>query len=118
MPIYEYECVECDALTEVRMKISDPDPTICEKCGKSGLRKLISQTAFHLKGGGWYNDAYDSKNQIAKRKEASENKKKSAPSNASKKENAKVADTSSSSSGEQQSETKAKNDKTTSAKST
>ena len=32
----------------------------CERC-KGKLEKLISRTAFQLKGGGWYAHGYDSK---------------------------------------------------------
>jgi predicted nucleic acid-binding Zn ribbon protein len=31
----------------------------CEKC-KGALERLISRSAFHLKGGGWYKDLYSS----------------------------------------------------------
>ncbi len=42
------------------MRMSDPDKTVCEACGAPELEKLISHTAFALKGGGWYKDLYAS----------------------------------------------------------
>lgn len=60
MPIYEYECTKCGQLTEVWQKFSDPPITKCESC-KGKVRKLISQSTFHLKGSGWYVTDYASK---------------------------------------------------------
>jgi len=59
MPIYEYECNKCGCRTEVWQRISDPDVTKCEHC-KGKMRKLISQSSFHLKGTGWYVTDYKS----------------------------------------------------------
>ncbi|MCP3922372.1 MAG: zinc ribbon domain-containing protein [Desulfobacterales bacterium] len=57
MPIYEYECSDCGVVIEAVQKISDKPLTDCEKCdGK--LKKIMSQSTFHLKGGGWYADTY------------------------------------------------------------
>jgi hypothetical protein len=39
--------------------MSDPDKTTCEVCG-GALDRLISRTAFSLKGSGWYKDLYAS----------------------------------------------------------
>lgn len=54
MPIYEYRCEACGHYLETLQKISDPPLTECHKCGKPALKKLISASAFRLKGGGWY----------------------------------------------------------------
>lgn len=61
MPLYEYRCKECQEVSEFIMKMSDPDPESCPKCGKEPMQKILSTTAFHLKGGGWYNHGYDGK---------------------------------------------------------
>ena len=53
MPIYEYSCEECGRIIERIQKFSDPLLTQHEGCG-GALTKLISQSAFHLKGDGWY----------------------------------------------------------------
>ncbi len=61
MPIYEYACTKCKHQTEALQKFSDPPVTECELChGK--MKKLISQSTFHLKGTGWYVTDYASKN--------------------------------------------------------
>ena len=60
MPIYEYECTKCGHHIEAWQKFSDPPLTECEQChGK--MKKLISQSTFHLKGSGWYVTDYASK---------------------------------------------------------
>jgi putative FmdB family regulatory protein len=59
MPIYEYECTKCGQQTEIWQKFSDPLITKCELC-RGKMRKLISQSTFHLKGTGWYVTDYAS----------------------------------------------------------
>jgi putative FmdB family regulatory protein len=58
MPIYEFECENCQHLFELTMKITDPLPGSCPKCHTRKLRKLISRTSFALKGSGWFNTLY------------------------------------------------------------
>jgi putative FmdB family regulatory protein len=60
MPVYEYQCGACAHAFEEWQKINDPKITVCPKCGKEAVERLISQTAFMLKGGGWYKDLYAS----------------------------------------------------------
>jgi putative FmdB family regulatory protein len=67
MPIYEYECAKCGHVVEVWQKITDSDPTKCDLC-KGRMRKLISQSSFHLKGTGWYVTDYKSKRESEKKK--------------------------------------------------
>src|SRR6266566_8375722 len=53
MPIYEYRCLDCGHQFELMQKFSDPPAETCTSC--SGIvQKLISRSAFHLKGSGWY----------------------------------------------------------------
>ncbi len=59
MPIYEYQCQKCGGTFEYTQKMSDEPKTVCETCGGE-LQRLISRTAFSLKGGGWYKDLYAS----------------------------------------------------------
>jgi len=59
MPVYEYQCSACSRDFEYQQRMSDPDKTTCEVCG-GALERLISRTAFTLKGGGWYKDLYAS----------------------------------------------------------
>jgi len=60
MPIYEYECTACGTVQEALQKISDKPLTRCAKCAGK-LHKLISNSAFHLKGSGWYVTDYAKK---------------------------------------------------------
>lgn len=74
MPIYEFECEKCGHQFERMQKISDPPPKVCPKChGK--VRKKISATSFHLKGGGWYKDGYTKGKTEAKTEVKTETKK-------------------------------------------
>jgi putative FmdB family regulatory protein len=61
MPIYEYECASCGGHFDVTRKFSDPVLTVCKLCNASSLRKVLSPTAFVLKGSGWYATDYPSK---------------------------------------------------------
>jgi putative FmdB family regulatory protein len=61
MPIYEYECSACSHRFEEWQKMSDKPIKVCPKCKARKVQKLISQTSFQLKGGGWYGDLYASK---------------------------------------------------------
>ena len=60
MPIYEYACAACRHEFEEWQKMSDPPVRTCPKCKKKKVERLISRTAFQLKGGGWYADLYSS----------------------------------------------------------
>ncbi|MBX9703072.1 MAG: zinc ribbon domain-containing protein [Silvanigrellaceae bacterium] len=53
MPIYEFKCQTCGNIDEHFMRVSDPAPSQCTKCGRA-VEKIISQSSFSLKGSGWY----------------------------------------------------------------
>jgi putative FmdB family regulatory protein len=53
MPIYEYSCRKCGKVIERIQKFSDPPLRRHPGCGGT-LTKLVSQSAFQLKGSGWY----------------------------------------------------------------
>jgi putative FmdB family regulatory protein len=89
MPVYEYKCNACGREFEVQQRMSDDELTDCEVCGKKALERLISRTAFTLKGGGWYKDLYSSTKPESK---SSESKSDSSASTSS-------SDSASSSSG-------------------
>jgi putative FmdB family regulatory protein len=59
MPIYEYQCRACGRTFEYQQRMTEDPKTVCESCG-GALERLISRTAFTLKGGGWYKDLYSS----------------------------------------------------------
>jgi putative FmdB family regulatory protein len=60
MPIYEYACAKCESEFEVEQRITDDPIKTCRKCRSRRVKRLISQTSFTLKGGGWYADGYSS----------------------------------------------------------
>jgi putative FmdB family regulatory protein len=60
VPIYEYECGKCGHHMEVLQRFSDPPLARCEVC-KGKVKRLISQSTFHLKGSGWYVTDYAGK---------------------------------------------------------
>jgi putative FmdB family regulatory protein len=76
MPIYEYRCEKCGNQIEIIQKFSDKPLKSCPSC-KGKLAKLISQTAFQLKGSGWYVTDYA-------RKSESKSEKPSEPKNGDK----------------------------------
>jgi putative FmdB family regulatory protein len=59
MPVYEYECQECNKVFEVQQKIADKALSDCPEC-HGPVKKLMSMSSFQLKGGGWYADGYSS----------------------------------------------------------
>lgn len=60
MPIYEYVCEKCGDHVEVLQKVSDPPLKRCKKC-RGRMEKIVSRTAFQLKGSGWYKTDYAEK---------------------------------------------------------
>lgn len=89
MPIYEYQCDQCGRVEEVFQKISEKPLTKCGNCSGK-LHKLISQSAFHLKGTGWYVTDYAGKQQSKKPDNDSGTATASATSDASSKPEAKT----------------------------
>ncbi|MES2142551.1 MAG: zinc ribbon domain-containing protein [Pseudomonadota bacterium] len=61
MPIYEYQCTACGHHFDTIQSFKDEALLHCPVCGEASLQKLISASAFHLKGNGWY--VTDFKNQ-------------------------------------------------------
>lgn len=57
MPTYEYQCGEGHQF-EVVQKITDKPVKTCPQCGAC-VQRLISNTSFVLKGGGWASDGYN-----------------------------------------------------------
>jgi len=103
MPIYEYECSACGHLFEEWQKIADPPVRKCPKCAKRKVQRLVSASAFHLKGGGWYTDGYGSSSKNSSTSKDSSPSKNSSSSKTKKKTSSK-SDSSKSSSATSSSE--------------
>ena len=78
MPIYEFRCKKCNALTEVFQKLSDKLPSRCSKCG-GRLEKLISRPSIQFKGEGWYITDYARKGSGAEKAEKETSAPESTP---------------------------------------
>ncbi len=59
MPIYEYQCEKC-GIFETIQKFNDQPLAKCPTCQSSNPQKIVSASAFHLKGAGWYKSDYGS----------------------------------------------------------
>lgn len=60
MPIYQYACTDeaCSGEEEEALVLRPEDePKTCNRCGKP-LKRVMGQSNFQLKGGGWYKDGY------------------------------------------------------------
>lgn len=84
MPIYEYFCEKCHAKEEILQKFDEAAPEYCPQCNAKGsLKKVVTSSSFHLKGGGWYKDLYASNKP---KPSSSEETKKSSSAQTEKKE--------------------------------
>jgi putative FmdB family regulatory protein len=79
MPIYEYQCLNCQKVLEKIQKFSDAPLTVCPVCAGE-MKKLVSCSSFHLKGGGWYADGYCSGSSCGKAADGSGGAKESCSS--------------------------------------
>ena len=110
MPIYEYECSQCDHHLESLQKISEEPLIYCPECGEATLRKKVSAAAFRLKGTGWYEtDFKNAKNE--KKVDTEEGKKKKSDKDGAQaksdgKDNAKTQTSETTSSGSEKTEAK------------
>ena len=86
MPLYEYECSACGRRSEVLQKFSDEPLTTCSHCG-GPVQRLISSSAIHFKGTGWYVTDYAQKSTTPPAGNGKDKKdKEETPSTASAKE--------------------------------
>jgi len=66
VPLYEYECQQCNHRFEkIQTFRADPE-TVCPQCGGQ-LEKLISAPAIQFKGAGWYVSDYSAKGAASKK---------------------------------------------------
>ena len=59
MPIYEYQCTQCNERQEVIQRFSDAPLSHCPSCG-GDMKKLPSSPAIQFKGSGFYKTDYAS----------------------------------------------------------
>lgn len=48
MPIYEYRCRECGAVSEYLVRFGSDDPIECKACGSPQVSKILSAGSFTL----------------------------------------------------------------------
>ncbi len=53
MPLYEYQCQDCDNHFERIERASAPSDGVCPSCG-GAARRLLGAPALKFKGSGWY----------------------------------------------------------------
>jgi putative FmdB family regulatory protein len=61
MPLFEYRCKKCEALTEVLRVASDVRAAACANCGSSALVKVISRVSFKIAKRAKYSEDFLSK---------------------------------------------------------
>ncbi len=62
MPVYEYQCHECNKHFEYEHGVNDPHPEKCEECGGE-LKKVFTPVGIVFKGSGFYiNDSRKKEN--------------------------------------------------------
>jgi putative FmdB family regulatory protein len=76
MPLYEYQCTNCNERIEILQRMSDPPYAHCPKCGGE-MKKLLSSPAIQFKGSGFYKTDYASKPSETKTKTESKAETKS-----------------------------------------
>jgi putative FmdB family regulatory protein len=79
MPLYEYQCQECDKRFDRLERASTPKDGICPECGGSAHR-LLSAPALQFKGSGWYVNDYGKGNGLRPSAEEAEKAKSPAGS--------------------------------------
>ena len=67
MPIYEYRCESCSHKLEKLQRMNDGKLVDCPECEQPALKRLVSASAFRLKGSGWYETDFkkDNKRNLA-----------------------------------------------------
>lgn len=45
MPIYEYQCEACGAISEYLVGLGDDERVVCKVCGASGMKRILSASS-------------------------------------------------------------------------
>lgn len=91
MPIYEYHCDDCGKDFEFVQKMSEAPKKSCPECGGRKFKKLVSSTAFQLKGTGWYATDYKNRGKEKGAKAKDDSKESQGPKKEDKKDDKKGA---------------------------
>ncbi len=80
MPIYCYDCKNCEHTLDALQKMADDPLVDCPACGEPQLKRLLSAPRFRLKGKGWYETDFKKDNQrnLAGEKDSSKADEKAA----------------------------------------
>ena len=80
MPIYEYQCERCNAVTDIKHGFKETTSDVCPKCGGS-LKRLFNAAGIVFKGSGFYiNDSRKSSSEAKSESSGdSKSEKKSEP---------------------------------------
>lgn len=84
MPLYEFECQNCQHRFEKIQSFSAPDPD-CVKCGGK-VERLLHASALQFKGSGWYATDYAKKSKESSTKSEGKTADKSDTSSTAKSE--------------------------------
>ena len=76
MPIYEFQCQNCNYEFENIQSFSDTSTPICPQCKSESVQRRVSRPSIHFKGSGWY--ITDSKNDSKKENKKEGDSKKTA----------------------------------------
>ena len=49
MPIFEFQCQDCEKITEVLVKSGNAKKPVCQHCGSKNTKKQFSSFATHVK---------------------------------------------------------------------
>lgn len=90
MPIYEYNCLNCNHEFDLIEKIKDEPTKQCPNCGQDTAQRLVSAAGFQLKGTGWY--VTDFKNKTTSDKKTPNPQEQTAPQSSAKQETTVGAD--------------------------
>ncbi len=82
MPLYEYQCQQCQHRFEKIQSFSEADPERCPKCGGK-IERMLHAPAVQFKGSGWYATDYKKSGQSTSKTESSATGSKSDSSSSS-----------------------------------
>lgn len=60
MPLYDYDCADCEQAFEMRVPVAAADTTPCPHCGSAHTRRRLARVALHMQGSSSLHSAYQS----------------------------------------------------------